>query len=226
MKAILFSLVGLGAATAAYFMMQEQPKPRPQAPAVPKAAHSTVSAAPAAIVAAPIAKPVAAPAKPAVVAPAVATTDKPNVVLTPALPKVKTPPASTMRETATDYSTNTPAARPVEVATFNSAYRGAHIRFDNETINYGVITKGSNGKRKFRFTNDGAEPIRIASVLPGCHCVSADAPKQAIEPGKSGYIEVEYDTTIEGDFNKDFIVTSNSEGDDATKIIYVKGTVR
>jgi hypothetical protein len=74
--------------------------------------------------------------------------------------------------------------------------------------------------------NDGSESITIANVMPGCHCVTADAPKQPIEPGKSGYIEVEYDTTIEGDFVKDFIVTSNAEGDDATKIVYVKGTVR
>jgi Protein of unknown function (DUF1573) len=221
MKTVLFSVLGISAVVAMYFVLQ--PKPRPQAPSVPKAV-ATSSVKP---VAPPVPKAVVNDDKVATtVAATIATaksgiataTNKDNVVLTPTLPKAK---PLTTRETPSEYKAPT-----TEPTAASGLYRGAHYRFDTETINYGVITKGSNGKRKFRFVNDGSEPLTIANVLPGCHCVTADSPKQPIEPGKSGYIEVEYDTTIEGDFIKDFIVTSNAEGDDGTKIVYVKGTVR
>ncbi|MEY4926653.1 MAG: hypothetical protein RI894_1089 [Bacteroidota bacterium] len=121
-----------------------------------------------------------------------------------------------------------PAARPMaarQEAQVQSAYYGAHYVFDTETINYGAIAKGSNGKRKFRFRNDGSEPLTISSIIPGCSCVTAEAPKEAIAPGKSGFIEVEYDTTQEGDFLKDFVISSNAAGEDAVKIVYIKGHV-
>ncbi len=121
-----------------------------------------------------------------------------------------------------------PAARPVarKEAQVESAFYGAHYQFDTETINYGTIAKGSNGKRKFTFRNDGSEPLIISSIIPGCSCVTADAPKDPIAPGKTGFIEVEYDTTQEGDFLKDFVISSNVAGEEAVKIVYIKGHVR
>jgi Protein of unknown function (DUF1573) len=122
-----------------------------------------------------------------------------------------------------------PLARPVQtrrqVVEAAPAFYGAHYKFDSETINYGSISKGSNGKRKFYFRNDGTEPLVISSIIPGCSCVTAEMPKEPIQPGKTGFIEVEYDTTHEGEFVKDFVISSNSSGEDAVKIVYIKGTV-
>ncbi len=124
-------------------------------------------------------------------------------------------------------SEEAPAARPapkqVEAA---PDFYGAHYRLETETIQYGIIAKGSNGKRKFKFRNDGSEPLTITSIIPGCSCVTAQAPTEPIQPGKTGFIEVEYDTTHEGDFTKDFVISSNAVGEDAVKIVYIKGTVR
>ncbi len=121
-----------------------------------------------------------------------------------------------------------PAARPMQSRQTEVApdFYGAHYRLDTETIQYGIIAKGSNGKRKFRFRNDGSEPLTITSIIPGCSCVTAETPKEPILPGKTGFIEVEYDTTHEGDFTKDFVISSNAVGEDAVKIVYIKGTVR
>lgn len=116
-----------------------------------------------------------------------------------------------------------PAKAPKEV---EPLFYGAHYKFDTETISYGTVAKGSDGKRKFYFRNDGSEPLTISSIIPGCSCVTAELPKEPIAPGKTGFIEVEYDTNIEGAFIKDFVVSSNAGGDDAVKIVYIKGTVR
>lgn len=137
---------------------------------------------------------------------------------------------STQKEVAVAQD-EMPSARPKMVASkkseaAESLFYGAHYKFDTETINYGTIARGSNGKRKFYFRNDGSEPLTISSIIPGCSCVTAELPKEPIAPGKTGFIEVEYDTQKEGEFIKDFVVSSNASGDDAVKIVYIKGTVR
>ena len=47
---------------------------------------------------------------------------------------------------------------------------GPIISFDIDTIDYGDITKGSNGVRTFVFKNTGDAPLEIQGVRSSCGC--------------------------------------------------------
>lgn len=95
--------------------------------------------------------------------------------------------------------------------------------FEKETIDYGKIAQGAEGKRVFEFTNTGNEPLIIKQVVSTCGCAVPKKPKQPIMPGKKGTIEVSYDTKRAGSFSKMFTVISNAKT--AKKALKIKGFV-
>jgi len=96
--------------------------------------------------------------------------------------------------------------------------------FETETINYGKIIKGANGKRVFTFTNTGDNPLVITSVKSSCGCTIPKKPTQPIAPGKKGRIEVAYDTNRIGGFSKSITILSNAKT--SRKVIRIKGVVQ
>lgn len=100
----------------------------------------------------------------------------------------------------------------------------AKIEFKNETIDYGEIEKGSDGVRVFEFTNNGDAPLVISDVKSSCGCTIPKKPKEPIMPGKTGEIEVKYDTNRVGPIRKAITVISNA--DTPTKVLKIKGTVK
>ncbi len=100
----------------------------------------------------------------------------------------------------------------------------AKIQFKSETIDYGEIEKGSNGVRVFEFTNVGTAPLVISNVKSSCGCTIPKKPEGPIQPGKTGKIEVKYDTNRVGPIRKAITVTSNA--DTPTKVLKIKGTVK
>ena len=100
----------------------------------------------------------------------------------------------------------------------------AKIEFKNETIDYGEIEKGSDGVRVFEFTNTGTVPLVISNVRSSCGCTIPKKPEDPILPGKTGEIQVKYDTNRVGPIRKAITVTSNA--DTPTKVLKIKGTVK
>ena len=100
----------------------------------------------------------------------------------------------------------------------------AKIEFKSETIDYGDIDKGSDGVRVFEFTNTGTAPLVISDVRSSCGCTIPKKPEEPIMPGKTGKIEVKYDTNRVGPIRKAITVTSNA--DTPTKVLKIKGTVK
>jgi hypothetical protein len=86
---------------------------------------------------------------------------------------------------------------------------GPMISFDMETIDYGDITKGSNGVRTFTFENTGDAPLDIQGVRSSCGCTIPKKPEAPIKPGKKGEITVRYDTNRVGVFRKTITVNTN-----------------
>ena len=99
----------------------------------------------------------------------------------------------------------------------------AKIEFRSETIDYGTIEKGSNGVRVFEFTNTGDEPLIISKVSSSCGCTIPKKPKEPILPGKTGVIEVKYDTNRVNPIRKTITVLSNAET--PTIALKIKGLV-
>ncbi len=87
----------------------------------------------------------------------------------------------------------------------------AKIQFKTDTIDYGTIAKGSDGLRVFEFTNTGNQPLVITEVFSSCGCTVPKKPDGPVAPGKTGKIEVKYDTSRVGPIRKTITVNNNSD---------------
>jgi len=99
----------------------------------------------------------------------------------------------------------------------------AKIEFESETIDYGIIEKGSDGVRVFKFKNTGDVPLVVSAVKSSCGCTVPKKPTAPILPGENGEIEVKYDTKRDNPIRKTITVTSNA--DRPTVALKIKGTV-
>ncbi len=100
----------------------------------------------------------------------------------------------------------------------------AKIKFKTETIDYGIIAKGSDGVRVFEFTNTGDAPLIISKVSSSCGCTIPNWSKDPVLPGKTGEIQVKYDTNRVNPIRKAITVISNA--DTPTKILKITGEVK
>ncbi|WP_299903288.1 DUF1573 domain-containing protein [uncultured Aquimarina sp.] len=107
--------------------------------------------------------------------------------------------------------------------TLNAQDAKAKIEFKTEVIDYGEITKGSDGVRQFEFTNTGNAPLIISRVYSSCGCTIPKKPEDPIAPGENGVIKVKYDTKRVGPIRKLITVYSNAE--ESTKAIRITGRV-
>ena len=101
---------------------------------------------------------------------------------------------------------------------------GPMINFEIETIDYGEISKGSDGIRTFIFENTGNAPLEIQGVRSSCGCTIPKKPKVPIAPGDKGEITVKYDTNRGGVFRKTITVNTNVSSK-AIIALKIKGNV-
>ncbi len=75
------------------------------------------------------------------------------------------------------------------------AKRGARISFANKSFDYGTINQGDKLNREFVFTNTGDSDLIIKNVTVTCGCTQPNYPFVPIKPGKTGKIQVAYNST-------------------------------
>ncbi len=102
---------------------------------------------------------------------------------------------------------------------------GPEISFEKETHDYGVIQQNADGTCQFSFKNTGSAPLLISDCIGSCGCTIPDWPKEPIAPGRSGKINVTYDTKKVGVINKSVTIKSNAI-ENSSKIIRIKGEVK
>lgn len=112
--------------------------------------------------------------------------------------------------------TGIPAEGPVKSA-------GAVAKWDKTVEDMGEIAQGTPKAAEFKLTNDGAEPLLIASAHASCGCTNLSYPKDPVLPGKSATISVTYNAAARGAFMKTVTVRTNA-GDQPT-LLQVKGVV-
>lgn len=108
--------------------------------------------------------------------------------------------------------------------TVTAQEKAAKIEFKSETVDYGTIEKGTDGVRVFEFTNTGNAPLIISKVSSSCGCTIPKKPEDPIMPGKTGEIQVKYDTKRVGPIRKAITVISNA--DTPTRVLKIKGEIK
>ena len=110
------------------------------------------------------------------------------------------------------------------VVSVQAQEKRAEITFDSDVVDYGEIEFGTDGVRKFTFTNTGNDVLIVARVYSTCGCTIPKKPENPIQPGEKGEIEVKYDTKREGPIRKTITVYSNAS--EIPQSLKIKGTVK
>ena len=69
------------------------------------------------------------------------------------------------------------------------------IEFDSTAFNFGRAKSGETLKHDFIFTNMGNAILEVTDVKPGCGCTTAGAWDKFVEPGKTGRIPLQFNST-------------------------------
>lgn len=111
-------------------------------------------------------------------------------------------------------------AAPGQVAT-----AGPRVQFAELAHDFGQIAVGAVAKHDFVFTNVGTATLEITEVKPGCGCTTAGTWDKRVEPGQTGRIPLQFNSTgFSGSVSKGATVTCN---DPTQSNIYltIKGTI-
>jgi hypothetical protein len=86
-------------------------------------------------------------------------------------------------------------AQPVPTAPASTNGIGPRIQFDSLNYEFGSVRAGMKVTHDFVFTNTGDAKLEITGVQPGCHCTTVGDWTHEVEPGKTGVIPIQFDSS-------------------------------
>lgn len=102
--------------------------------------------------------------------------------------------------------------------------QNAQIAFSSHELDLGILEYKHPKSVSFAIDNPGQTPLLILNVKTSCGCTVPSWNKKPIKPGKSGNIEVSYDSDFPGKFRKTITVFYN--GEESPDTILIKGEVK
>ena len=105
-----------------------------------------------------------------------------------------------------------------------SVKNDAKIEFKQTEHNYGELELNGDGSCSFHFSNNGKSPLIIHNIKTSCGCTVPQWTQKPVPPGKSGEIQIEYDTSHPGTFSKTITVFYN--GEDSPQVLTIRGSVK
>ena len=103
--------------------------------------------------------------------------------------------------------------------------KGAILALQSNSFDFGRILE-DNGvvQHKFLFTNTGSEPLMVTNVRTTCGCTVPSWTKDPVQPGKEGYVEIEFNPRNHpGTFHKTVQVQSSAQN--SNMFLTISGTV-
>lgn len=86
------------------------------------------------------------------------------------------------------------------------------IEFEKDFHDFGKIIQGEKVTFAFKFKNTGKSLLLISSVSTSCGCTVSDYPKEPIMPGRSGKVDVSFDSEGKrGPQNKTITIFANTQ---------------
>ncbi len=91
------------------------------------------------------------------------------------------------------------------------ALKGARIRFDHLSWDFGTVVEGAIVEHAFPFQNAGGETLVITDVHASCGCTKSGTTKDLILPGETAAVFVEFNSMGKrGDIVKTVFVSTNA----------------
>lgn len=98
------------------------------------------------------------------------------------------------------------------------------LEFEESEFDFGTVNEGDKVQHTFRFKNTGSAPLLISKASASCGCTVPSFPKSPIDPGKSGEIDVVFDTKGKGG-NQIKVVTISANTNPGQTEISLRGMV-
>ena len=98
------------------------------------------------------------------------------------------------------------------------------FRFEESEFNFGTIAEGDVVTHTFKFTNTGKSNLVITDARGSCGCTIPSYPKEPIEPGAEGKIDVQFNSKNKAGENQKFVSIIANTYPEVTSIS-IKATV-
>jgi hypothetical protein len=86
------------------------------------------------------------------------------------------------------------------------------ISFEEAEIDFGVVKEGELVSRTFTLKNTGTEPLILSNARGSCGCTVPEWPREAIAPGETASIKVDFNTTHKpGKRSQRVTITANTD---------------
>src|SRR5690349_24724819 len=105
---------------------------------------------------------------------------------------------------------NSMGIAPAHLAEIDTAHYTI-IKWKDTVIDFGTIRAGDSANMKFEFTNAGKTLLFIFNVKTTCGCTIADASKDPVPPGKSGFVTATFTSNQTGEVNRKLFVFGNTK---------------
>jgi hypothetical protein len=100
------------------------------------------------------------------------------------------------------------------------------IQWLDTTFNLGTISAGEVKELKFRFINTGNKPLYLGNVNAGCGCTVPSFSKEAVGPGKEGFVMASFDSKKQCDLVTKYIyVPSNAKNDSLSTLSFTANII-
>ncbi len=113
--------------------------------------------------------------------------------------KGKAPAAAVTNTAAVTLLTSATSAPPLLEATSSAAVAtpgiGPRIVFATPTHDFGTVKSGEIVKYTYVFTNTGGATLQLSNVQTSCGCTAAGQWTRQVEPGQTGSIPIEFNTS-------------------------------
>jgi len=105
-----------------------------------------------------------------------------------------------------------------------AAFAAPELSVVEGSYNFGTIAQGKKVQHNFVIRNTGDAPLQIKEVNVSCGCTAAKPSSPVIAPGKSGEIQVIFDSAaFSGKVQKSVSLVTNAKPPSAT--LYLDGTI-
>jgi hypothetical protein len=100
----------------------------------------------------------------------------------------------------------------------------SEMTFEEDVFDFGKIIQGEKVSHAFNFKNTGKKSLIISNASGSCGCTVPDWPREPVQPGQSGKINVVFSSEGKSGLQeKTVTIVTNSEP--ATKVIRIKADI-
>ncbi len=114
---------------------------------------------------------------------------------------------------------------PISLANQIDSSKLAGIDFVETTFDFDTIAQGDKVSFNFEFNNTGNESLYILDTRVSCGCTVTEYNHEAVKPGQSGVISIQFDSSDKLGFqDKSIVVISNTVPNES--ILRIKGIIK